>query len=207
MTPLADPSVNSRRTLAFLIVVAVHVLLVWGFNAGLTDIMVEKVFGPMETEIIEEVKTEEEKPPPPPPEMEAPPPFVPPPEIFIDAAPVENTTAIQVTTTTRPVEAPPPAPVRQVARVNPKPGRNGLTQPEYPPSEKRAEHTGTVQLTILVLENGRVGDVKVHTSSGYPKLDEAAVAEAKRSWRFQPGTEDGKPVQMWVTVPIVFRLE
>jgi protein TonB len=210
MGPVADTSANSRRTIAFLIVVAVHIILLYGFNAGLSHVIVEKVFGPMETQIIEEVKEEEERPPPPPPKLETPPPFVPPPDITIDMAPVENTTAIQVTTNVRPVEAPPPvaAPKRSVT-VQPKADqrRGGLSQPEYPMSEKRAEHTGTVMLSILVLENGRVGEAKVQTSSGYPKLDEAAIAEAKRNWRFVAGTEDGKATQMWVTVPVVFKLE
>jgi len=210
MGPVPNTSANSRRTIAFLIVVVVHVVLLYGFNAGLSHVIVEKVFGPMETQIIEETKEEEERPPPPPPKMETPPPFVPPPDITIDMAPVENTTAIQVTTNVRPVEAPPPpTAARRIVTVPPKADnrRGGLSQPEYPPSEKRAEHTGTVYLSILVLENGRVGEAKVQTSSGFPKLDDAAVAEAKRNWRLSPGTEDGKAVQMWVTVPVVFKLE
>jgi protein TonB len=121
---------------------------------------------------------------------------------------VESTTAIQVVTQQRPVEQPPPAPVRKAVSVPPKPDarRGGITKPEYPPSVRRAGGEGTVYVQVLVLETGRVGDARVQTSSGHPKLDEAVVAEAKRSWRFSPGTEDGKAVQMWVTVPIVFKL-
>jgi protein TonB len=208
MGPVADTSANSRRTIAFLIVIVVHIVLLYGFNAGLSSVIVEKVFGPMETQIIEEVKEEEERPPPPPPKLETPPPFVPPPDISIEVAPVENTTAIQVTTTQRPVETPPPTPARSVVKVNPKPDarRGGITKPEYPPSVRRAGGEGTVHVQCLVLENGRVGEARIQTSSGHPKLDEAVLMEAKRSWRFTPGTEDGKPVQAWVTVPIVFRL-
>jgi periplasmic protein TonB len=165
--------------------------------------------GNIQTVEIEAPKEEEEKPPPPPPKVDvAPPPFVPPPEISIEMAPSENTSAIQVTTTQRPVEAPPPAPVRKAVSVPPKADarRGGITKPEYPPSVRRAGGEGTVYVQVLVLETGRVGDARIQTSSGHPKLDEAVVAEAKRSWRFTPGTEDGKPVQMWVTVPIVFKL-
>ena len=207
MVPVQDTSRNTRRTIAFLVVVGVHVVMIWGLNSGLTDIIKEKVLGTIQTVEIAAPKEEEAPPPPPPPRPDVePPPFVPPPDFVIETAPPE-TTAIQAPTTqVRPTE-PPPAPApRQKVTVQPKPGRNGLSLPEYPPSERRAEHTGTVYLQVLVLENGRVGDARVQTSSGYPKLDEAAVAHAKRDWRFTAGTEDGKGVQMWVTVPVVFKL-
>jgi protein TonB len=43
-------------------------------------------------------------------------------------------------------------------------------------------------------------------SSGYPKLDEAALRVA-HTWRFIPGTRDGSAVAMWKQVPITFRLQ
>ncbi len=208
MGPEPAASASSRRTISFMLVIAVHVVLLWAINSGLSKVAIEKIFAPIATEVVEELKVEEDEPPPPPPKIETPPPFVPPPDISIETAVVESANAIQVTTTVRPVEAPPPvAAPRQRATVQPKVGRAGLTKPEYPPSEKRAEHAGTVYLQLLILENGRVGEARIQTSSGFPKLDEAAVAEAKRNWRFTPGTEDGKAVQMWVTVPLVFKLE
>jgi protein TonB len=79
-------------------------------------------------------------------------------------------------------------------------------QPEYPPSSRRAGETGTVVLEVYVLENGRAGDVRVKTSSGFPKLDEAAVREVKRSWRLVPGTENGKPAPMWGQFAVTFKL-
>jgi protein TonB len=205
MAPAPDTSSSTRRTLAFIAVVLVHAIIFYGFNKGISNILVEKIFGPMETKIIEEVKKEEDRPPPPPPKLEAPPPFVPPPDISIEVAPVETTTAIQVTTTQRPVAAPPAPAERKAVTIPPKAPKTGLSQPEYPPAERRAEHTGTVILSIYVAENGHVSDAKIQTSSGYPKLDEAALNEAKR-WRLTPGSEDGKPVGMRVTVPIVFKL-
>ncbi|MBB6094384.1 protein TonB [Povalibacter uvarum] len=171
--------------------------------------VVEAVLGPIETRIIEEAPKPEDKPPPPPPKIETPPPFVPPPEVAIeipmDAAP---TTAIRQTTQQAPVAQPPPAPVAApVARTAPKSdARRPLTQPEYPPSSRRAGETGTVILEVYVLENGRAGDVRVKTSSGFPKLDEAAVREVKRSWRLVPGTENGKPVPMWGQFAVTFKL-
>jgi protein TonB len=81
-----------------------------------------------------------------------------------------------------------------------------LSAPPYPAAEIRADHSGTVILRVQVLENGRIGDVQIIQSSGYAKLDESALHEARR-WRMKPGTRDGIPVAMWKEVPITFQLK
>ena len=104
-----DPSKNSKRMAAFVLVVIIHVLFVYVLASGLGKKVVEVVLGPVETRLIEELPDEDEEPPPPPPEIETPPPYVPPPEIAIDI-PVDSgpTTAISNVTSERPVAAPPP---------------------------------------------------------------------------------------------------
>jgi protein TonB len=209
-----DPARNSKRMLAFALVVIIHVLFVWVLASGLGKKVVEVVMGPVETRLIEELPDEDEEPPPPPPEIDTPPPYVPPPEISIDI-PTDSgpTTAISNVTSERPVAAPPPVaapkPVeRDVVRTPPSTQGRGarITQPEYPPASRRAGEEGTVQLKVFVLESGRAGEVEVARSSGFPKLDEAAVNEVKRNWRFVAGKEDGKPVSMWHTFAVTFRL-
>jgi len=208
-----DPAKNSKRMAAFTLVVIIHVLFVWVLASGLGKKVVEVVMGPVETRLIEELPDKEDEPPPPPPELETPPPYVPPPEISIEI-PMDTgpSTAISNVTSERPVAAPPPPvakPVeRQVVKTPPSTQGRGarITQPEYPPSSRRAGEEGTVQLQVLVLESGRAGEVKVAKSSGFPKLDEAAINEVKRNWRFVPGKEDGKPVSMWHTFAVTFRL-
>ena len=208
-----DPAKNSKRTAAFVLVVIIHVLFVYVLASGLGKKVVEVVLGPVETRLIEELPDEDDEPPPPPPEIETPPPYVPPPEISIEI-PMDSgpTTAISNVTSERPVAAPPPPvakPVeRQVVKTPPSTQGRGarITQPEYPPASRRAGEEGTVQLQVLVLESGRAGEVKVARSSGFPKLDEAAINEVKRNWRFVPGKEDGKPVSMWHTFAVTFRL-
>ena len=105
-----DPSKNSKRMAAFVLVVIIHVLFVYVLASGLGKKVVEVVLGPVETRLIEELPDEEEEPPPPP-EIETPPPYVPPPEISIDI-PVDSgpTTAISNVTSERPVAAPAPRP-------------------------------------------------------------------------------------------------
>lgn len=84
--------------------------------------------------------------------------------------------------------------------------KHGLSEPLYPASEIRMEHTGTVLLSVYVLENGRIGDVRLDVSSGWPKLDDSAMREARR-WRLKPGMRDGVAVPMWKQIPITFQLQ
>jgi protein TonB len=65
---------------------------------------------------------------------------------------------------------------------------------------------GTVLLNVYVLEDGRVGEATVQKSSGFPRLDEAAVREVKRSWRLTPGTKNGKPAAMYGQFAVTFKL-
>lgn len=82
---------------------------------------------------------------------------------------------------------------------------SGLSEPIYPASEIRAEHSGTVLLSLEILPNGRVGEIRLVQSSGYTKLDQSALREA-RKWRFLPGSRDGVPVVRWKQVPVKFEL-
>jgi protein TonB len=208
-----DPAKNQKRTLAFFLVLLIHVLFVWVLASGLGKKAVEAVLGPVETKIIEELPDEDDEPPPPPPDINTPPPFVPPPEISIDIpAAAQSANTITVTNNPAPVAAPAPPPPKQEERavVKTPPSATGkgsrATQPEYPPSSRRAGEEGTVILQVYVLDSGRAGEVKVGKSSGFPKLDEAAIKEVQRNWRFVPGKEDGKPVPMWHTFAVTFRL-
>src|SRR5262245_13714563 len=81
-----------------------------------------------------------------------------------------------------------------------------LTQPEYPPASIRQGEVGTVTLLVYVSPDGRVADVRVSRSSGFARLDAAAVREAKRAWRFLPATSDGTPIAEWGTYAVTFRL-
>lgn len=81
-----------------------------------------------------------------------------------------------------------------------------LTQPEYPMSSIRSAEEGKVALEVLVGTDGRVLDAKVARSSGSPRLDEAAVKEARAHWRLRPATRNGVPFEQWLSLGVVFRL-
>ena len=78
--------------------------------------------------------------------------------------------------------------------------------PEYPLIGRKRGYQGTVILEVLVTREGRVGDLRVSASSGYSLLDQAALTTVK-TWSFEPGMRAGKKVDMWVKVPVRFRLE
>lgn len=84
--------------------------------------------------------------------------------------------------------------------------RYPFTEPPYPTAEVRMGHEGTVLLRVQILPNGRVGAVELERSSGFPRLDESAMREA-RTWRMKPGTHGGVATAMWTVVPIKFQLK
>jgi periplasmic protein TonB len=197
----------SGRALVLLAIIGLHVGFVAVLNSGLAIKAVEQAFGPIKTEMIEEQLDEEEAPPPPPPKIEvAPPPFVPPPDIVLDLpSDAPATTAITATTQKPVAKPPPPAPVARVGpRQNP---RRPIVYPDYPPQSKRLGEEGTTVLRMWILEDGKVGKAEVLQSSGFPRLDEAAVKQALRAWKFMPGTENGKPVAMQLDLKVKWQIK
>jgi len=188
-------------------VILLHILVIYIVASGLGKTAVEAVVGPIETKVIEEAKKPTEEAPPPPPKIETPPPFVPPPEVNIAAEPTDTTsTAIRQVSNVKAPPPPPPAPTAEVA-PRPDPRRpNTISDSAYPPQSKRLNEEGDVFLNLLVSEDGRVSDVRVEKSSGYPRLDEAAVAQVKK-WRYLPGTRDGKPAAMWKAVKVTWKIK
>ena len=65
---------------------------------------------------------------------------------------------------------------------------------------------GAVRLRVRIASDGTPLNVGLAASSGHVSLDQAAL-DAVRQWTFIPATRDGKPVEGWLEVPIVFRLE
>lgn len=78
--------------------------------------------------------------------------------------------------------------------------------PPYPSVSRRLGETGKVVLRVELDETGRVSAAKVITSSGHPRLDEAALA-AVRTWRCQAAQRDGRAVRAVALQPFDFTLE
>ncbi len=76
-------------------------------------------------------------------------------------------------------------------------------KPVYPDMARMAGIEGTVTVQALVGKDGRVTKTKV--IDGPVPLHEAAI-EAVKNWMFQPATTDGRPVAVWLAIPIKFSL-
>lgn len=146
-----------------------------------------------------------------------PPPSITPPPTIVNIAPLENAISapapsaaaekpapVAVAAAAAPAAAAPPAP------AVPRTITSGVEylrapQPDYPALSKRMGEQGKVVLRILVSEKGLPDQVLVQTSSGFARLDEAGRQAALRAL-FKPHYEDGRPVAVFVIVPLNFQL-
>lgn len=78
--------------------------------------------------------------------------------------------------------------------------------PDYPMFAKRMNERGKVVLRVELGEDGRVANVTVKTSSGYQRLDDAALSAVK-TWRCKPVVQNGVAVRAVALQPFSFILE
>ncbi|MBX3629551.1 MAG: TonB family protein [Nitrosomonas sp.] len=81
-----------------------------------------------------------------------------------------------------------------------------LAAPPYPRISRQLGEYGDVVLRLEVSESGVVRSVQVVSSSGYKRLDEAAI-EATRTWRCNPPRQNGHPVSAIALQPFKFVLQ
>jgi len=80
-------------------------------------------------------------------------------------------------------------------------------KPDYTPEAKKARIQGLVEMSVVVKDDGSVGEVKVTKSLDQKYgLDDQAVIAMKK-WKFRPGTKEGKPVAVLVNVEMSFKLQ
>jgi periplasmic protein TonB len=162
------------------------------------------------------------KPPPPPP-----PPVVPrtlpPPPLPVIATQAPTTAALPAMVVPPPPAEPvppppaepaapaaPPAPPAPppVVRTIPATAVAYLEEPApvFPSASRRLREEGEVLVRVEIGADGRARQVLLSRSSGFSRLDNAALA-AVRAARFRPYTENGVALTVWSTVPIRFELE
>ena len=79
-------------------------------------------------------------------------------------------------------------------------------RPQYTSDAMRAKVQGTVLLECVVRPDGSVSDVQIIRSLDPTfGLDQQAVTAAKK-WRFAPGTRQGEPVAVQITIELTFTL-
>ena len=106
------------------------------------------------------------------------------------------------------IEAPPmPLPTGPVALATElSVGCPERSAPTYPTMSRRLGETGVVVLRVELAENGRVANATVKDSSGFSRLDDAALG-AVRTWRCNPAMRNGQPVRAVALQPFNFILQ
>lgn len=196
----------SRQVTIVAAVVAVHAALIFALIYGLAERRPVFIDQPDIQYIpVEETAPVEEVP------VDAPPidPEIAEPVIVAPEVPVEVEVPVDDVIMAAPITADPPvaAPAVSAPSALRADTRFPLERPDYPATDVRLGHEGTVRLLIYVLPNGRVGDVKIARSSGYPLMDASAAKKAKSSWRFIPATSGGgQAIAAWGTFDVMFEL-
>jgi TonB family protein len=80
-----------------------------------------------------------------------------------------------------------------------------IAVPQYPEAAMKKKLGGTVWLNVLVDQRGSVKSARVLKSDA-EELNQAAI-DAARKYAFTPGIYRNKPIPVWVSIPIEFRLE
>jgi protein TonB len=175
--PQHDSSFFPRRTTAFLLIVGLHALLIYGFATGLAHRMIEVIPQPLHIGFLPELRTRNEPPPlPPPPKFSPPRVEVPKPEIPFDV-PRDTDTIREVTTQPEEHLLPPPTPPKVVNRVLGGPGKGFPNTDDYYPSiARRMGEKGTAIVQVCVDDKGRLtADPTVAQSSGSASIDAGAL--------------------------------
>ncbi|TXT40427.1 MAG: periplasmic protein TonB [Comamonadaceae bacterium] len=76
----------------------------------------------------------------------------------------------------------------------------------YPVMSKRLEEAGRVLVQVELSETGQITSAQVQSSSGFVRLDNAALA-AVRTWRCTPAIRNGQPVRASALQSFKFELQ
>lgn len=77
---------------------------------------------------------------------------------------------------------------------------------QYPKDLVKKKVSGKVVVNFIVLKDGSISNVEV-MKSVHPKLDKEAVRVVKLMPKWTPGKQDGKPVNVRLTLPIYFSIK
>ena len=75
----------------------------------------------------------------------------------------------------------------------------------YPPGCYESHIQGRVIIRFMIKADGSVGEAEI-IRRVYPELDKEALRVVKSLPKFNPATLNGKAVEYWFTLPIIFRL-
>lgn len=211
----------NRRLVIAASVVLFHIAALWALQSGLLQRAVE-VIVPAEvlSEFISPPAPKSEQPQPPAPKPPAPQPqkrqALPAPLPVATPAPAPAPAAPAGVSTPQPpapamaaaVSTAPPGPPAPPRLELPSSDAAYLNNPKpaYPVLSKRMGEQGKVVVRVLIGVDGTAQQAEIRTSSGYDRLDQAALTTVLK-WRYVPGKRGGVAEAMWFNVPINFVLE
>ena len=111
---------------------------------------------------------------------------------------VRNFTAPQAMESVENFELSVPIVVQNVAYVDKK-----ICTPKYPRVSRKRGERGKVLVRVFINRDGSSEKVEIEQSSGFNRLDQAAMDSAKKC-RFIPAKRNGKPVKTLATIPYTF---
>ena len=97
--------------------------------------------------------------------------------------------------------APSPTGPMEADEVDQPPELINEVRPVYPGVARAEGRPATVVVRLLVLKDGRVGQVEVITG---PDLFHGAAIQAARNYQFKPGSHAGQPRDVWTELTILF---
>jgi protein TonB len=194
------------RTAGIVFITVLHTAAIYAFLTALDFIPKPPVPSVLEWRTIVEENKEPPLLPPEIPAVPVPEPVVVPPAIELRLDPPPSQTALVLPPPLPPVTPPMPvdppvtiAPARAIASTH--------TIPEYPILSRRLGEQGSVHLSLTVGADGMVAEAKVLRSSGFPRLDAAAIDWVLRYWRYQPAMRGAMPVASMAEAIMQFRLD
>lgn len=201
-----------------------HVLAVWGLLQVREVREAVAEVAPLFVSLVAPETPKPIEPPPPPPQppkvqpkreapllAAAPTPSPAPPAFTVPPPPPEPVAAVVEAPTPPAPPAPPapaPAPAPPPVLVMPSSAVQYVRQPAvvYPSMSKRQSEKGRVMLRVWIDEEGLPQRITVNKSSGFPRLDAAAVTAVEKAL-FKPYVHEGRVVGAWAFLPIDFELE
>lgn len=193
---------RGARTSAAAVVIAGHAAVIYALAVTMGVVEAPPIVEPIKAVFIDSPPVEPEPyvPPETPPVAQQPVVDVALPDIPPITTPMETITVPPVT------EVPPSTEPSTPAVIEAKSlSVTRRIEPVYPPASRRLDEHGAVRLKVLVDETGRPREVQVAKSSGFDRLDQAAVAAVRR-WQFSPAMQESRAVTAWTQVNVVFQL-
>ena len=78
---------------------------------------------------------------------------------------------------------------------------------KYPADAKKDKKEGRVICSFVVSKEGKINDAHVVKSSGTESLDNEALRVVNNMPDWKPGKENGEPVNVQFTIPVIFKLK